>query len=412
MGKKTNQYNALFQPITIGKVEIKNRVAMAPCATHQSTPDGYVSEQDKAWFAARARGGTGLIITCPVMTTPKIAENTPIFNPRLYNLRHKPGMSTLAEVVHSFGAKIFANLPPGGGRQTGGGPSPSAIPIEYRPELMPRIAIREHEKRGLHYSLAVSLQRLSTITPQVLTIDEIVDQENNMANSALLARQCGFDGVELAMAHGHLVHQFFSPRTNKRDDMYGGTFENRTTFAMNIFRKVREKVGDDFCVGFRISGEEHMPGGLSHDEVKKICKRAEPFVNYVHLSDGCYEANVYAFPDEDGTMLKYAESLKGILKIPVLTPSIHDPEMAARAVQEGKTDMVAHGRPLIADPHWANKVAEGKRPVKCIRCNIGCLRFPSEATPIRCMVNPEAGLEQYVPEYQFSRPFKKHWYHE
>lgn len=233
-----------------------------------------------------------------------------------------------------------------------------------------------------------------------------------MASSALLARQCGFDGVELAMAHGHIVHQFLSLRTNKRNDLYGGSFENRARFAINILKKVREEVGSDFCVGFRISGEEHMPEGLTHNEVKKICQIAEPFADYVHLSDGCYEAAKYFLPDEDGTMLKYAESLKKILKIPVLTPSIHDPEMAARAIQDGKTDMVAHGRSLIADPNWANKVAQGKRPVKCIRCMIGCVRFPSEGTSIRCMVNPEAGLEQYVPEYQFSRPFKKHWYHE
>jgi 2,4-dienoyl-CoA reductase-like NADH-dependent reductase (Old Yellow Enzyme family) len=371
-----------------------------------------VSEQLKAWFGARARGGTGLIITCPVMTNPKTAENTPIFNPRLYNFRHKAGMSDLAEVIHSFGAKVFANLVPAGGRQTGGGPSPSAIPIEFHQELMPKIATNEHEKRRLHFSLALSLQRLSSVIPPVLTIDEIVEMENNLASSALLARQCGFDGIELAMAHGHLVHQFFSPRTNKRDDEYGGTFENRTRFAMNIFRKVRDKVGNDFCVGFRISGEEHMPEGLTFDEVKKICKDAEPFVNYVHLSDGCYEAGKYFVPDEDGTMLGYAESLKRILKIPVLTPSIHDPEMAARAIQDEKTDMVAHGRPLIADPNWANKVVKGKRPVKCIRCLIGCVRFPSEGTSIRCMVNPEAGLEQYIPEYQFAKPFKKHWYHE
>ena len=408
----SNKVEALFQPITIGKVEIKNRIAMAPCATHQATPDGYVSEQLKAWFGARAKGGTGLIITCPVMTHQRTAENTLIFNPRLYHFKHRAGMSDLAEVIHSFGARVFANLVPAGGRQTGGGPSPSAVPIEFHPELMPEIPMKEHEKRGLHFSLAVSLQRLSSVVPPVLTIDEIVEMENDMASSALLARQCGFDGVELAFAHGHLVHQFLSPRTNKRDDLYGGSFENRTRFLMNILRKVREKVGSDFCVGFRISGEEHMPEGLTHDEVKEICQIAEPLANYVHLSDGCYEAGKYFIPDEDGTMLKYAESLKKILKIPVLTPSIHDPEAAARAIQEGKTDIVAHGRPLIADPNWANKVAQGERPVKCIRCLIGCVRFPSEGTSIRCMVNPEAGLEQYVAEYQFARPFKKHWYHE
>lgn len=401
-------YEALFHPITIGKVEIKNRIAMAPCATHQATPDGYVSNQIKAWFVARAKGGTGLIITCPVMTNPRTAEGTPFFNLRLYDVCHKAGMGELAEFVHAFGAKIFANLVPGGGRQTGGGPSPSAIPMEYYPEMLPEKARKEHEKRGLRFGL---FDYRNPPIPRVLIIEEIIEIEDYLANGVFLAKQCGYDGVELAFAHGHLGHQFFSSRTNKRDDLYGGNFKNRTRFFMNVLKKARDKVGRDFCIGFRISGEEHMPEGLTHDEVKEICQQAEESVDYVHLSDGCYEAAKYVFPDEDGTMLKYAKSLKSILKIPVLTPSIHDPETAAEAVRSGKTDMVAHGRPLIADPNWVNKVANGEKIVKCIRCDIGCLRFISENAPVRCLVNPEAGLEEYIPEYHLSRPFKKHWYH-
>ena len=411
-GKKIVRHEVLFQPISIGQVKIKNRIAMAPLCTHQANPEGYVNEQTKAWFAARAKGGVGLIITNPVMTNPGTAEGTPFFNLRLYRPDHMAGMSELAETVHAFGAKIFANIVPGGGRQTGGGASPSAVPIKLELNMMPKIAAREHEKRGLRFFFVEGFKALESVIPKVLTIDEIVEIEDYLANAVLMARQCGFDGVELAFAHGHLGHQFFSYRTNKREDIYGGSFENRTRFLMNVLKKAREKVSRDFCIGFRISGEEHLPNGLSHDEVKEICQQAEPLIDYIHLSDGCYEVAKYVFPDEDGTMLKYADSLKGILKVPVLTPSIHDPEMAARAIQEGKTDMVAHGRPLIADPNWTNKVAEGKRPVKCIRCLIGCFRFIGRGLPIRCLMNPEAGLEEYVPEYRLSRPFKRHWYHE
>jgi len=216
--------------------------------------------------------------------------------------------------------------------------------------------------------------------------------------------------VELNFAHGQLGFQFLSPRTNKRDDLYGGSFENRTRFLMNTLRKAREKVGRDFCIAFRISGEEHMPGGLTHDEVKKICQQTEDLIDYIHLSDGCYEALKYTFPEEDGTMLKYAESLKKALKIPVVTPSIHDPGMANKAVKEGKTDIVALGRALIADPDWAHKAAQGKRITKCIRCDIACFRFISDDLPTRCIMNPRAGLEEYIPAYRRSEPFKKHWY--
>lgn len=411
MEKRDKKFEALFQPITIGRIEIRNRIAMAPLASHQATPDGYVNNQVRAWFAARAKGGTGLIITSPVFVYPKFAEASSFFNLRLYQHRHKAGMSDLAEIIHDFGAKIVAQLAPGGGRQSGGS-SPSAVPIEFHPDMTPEKTVKEHEKRGLRFGLADFMQRLHGVVPPVLSIEEIIEIENYWANGVLLAGQCGFDGVELHFAHGHLGYSFLSPRMNKRNDLYGGSFENRIRFMLNVLNKARDKVGRDFCIGIRVNGEEHMPGGLTHNENKKICQQVEKLVDYIHLSDGCYEVLKYPFPDEDGTMLKYAESLKKILKIPVITPSIHAPELAARAIESGKTDMVALGRPLITDPDWANKVAAGRKPVKCIRCNIGCLRWIGTGLPLRCIVNLKAGLEEYIPEYLLSRPFKKHWYHE
>lgn len=405
--KESGKHKALFEPITIGKVEIKNRIAMAPMCTHHATPDGYVNEQVKAWFAARARGGTGLIITSPVPGDPK--QRVAHANLQLYDWSHKLGMSELAETIHSFGAKVFLQTGPGTGRQFGQ-PSPSPIPCATPPEMLPPKTLKEHEKRGLKF--VGPLEPVRGVIPPVITIEEIEHSEDCCANTAFLARDCGYDGVEIHVAHGQLGHQFFSSGTNKRTDMYGGSFENRTRILRNILTKARKKVGRDFCIGFRISGEEHMPGGLTHNEVREICKQMEELVDYVHLSDGSYEALKYFLPDEDGTMLKYAESLKKVLKVPVITPSIHDPDIAARAVEDGKTDIVALGRGLIADPDWANKVASGKRPVRCLRCNIGCLRwFAIPGLPTRCEVNPVAGLEQYVPEYRPSRPFKKHWIH-
>lgn len=411
MERVSEKYASLFQQITVGKLEVRNRIAMAPMCTFMTTHDGYVDNQTKAWFAARAKGGTSLIVSSPVVANPKGAEANADLNLRLYNDSHRKGMSELAEIVHIFDAKFVIMVGSGGGRQRGSD-APSPVPIEYHPELMPDKVVKAHKERGLHFYNAEVLQKLHGVIPSVITVEKIVEHEDNCANVTLMARQCGIDGVEFHHGHGHLGHQFLSPRTNKRTDMYGGSFENRTRFLMNMLIKARKKVGRDFCIGIRISGEEHMPGGLTNDDVVKVCQQAEELIDYVSLTDGCYEAFKYFLPDEDGTMLQYAENLKKVLKIPIMTPSIHNPEMAAQAVAEGKTDMVAHGRPLIADPAWANKVAQGKSPVKCIRCGIGCLRFRGEKTPLRCMVNPEAGLEEYILEYQPSRPFKKHWYHE
>ena len=404
MEKEIKKHKALFQPITIGKVEIKNRIAMAPLATNQATPDHYVTEQHKAWFAARAKGGTGLIISSPTHVVPRDIPQLGVL--RLCDWTHKLGMSELAETIHAFGAKTFLFITPGCGRQLNQ-PSPSAVPIEVLPELLPEKARKEHEKRGLPYFGI--LEHLRGAIPPVLSIDEIVEIEDSIANGALMARQCGFDGVELMCGHGQLGHQFFSRRCNKRDDLYGGSLDNRMRFLKNMLTKAREKVGRDYCIGLRISGEEHMPEGLTFEEVKTICAEMEKLLDYIHLTDGCYEALKYMEPDEDGTMLKYAEGLKKILKIPVITPSIHDPDMAAQAIENGKTDMVSLGRALIADPDWANKVAEGKRPIKCLRCNIGCLDRVPDQVPIRCEVNPRAGQEQYIAEYRRSAPFKKYW---
>jgi len=400
-----NKYEAIFKPVRIGNIEIKNRIAMAPMATYQANPGGFASEQTKAWYAAPAKGGCGLIITAPHHTYPKEAALM-ICHAHLFDRVHKTGMSEVAEVVHAFGAKVFAQVVSGNGRQGKGG-APSAVPYETTADMLPEKSVKEHEKRGLAYFWE---ERMHGPVPPVLDIEEIKEREEYWANGARLAKECGFDGAEIHTGHGYLGHQFLSPRSNKRTDEYGGSFENRTRFIRNTVTRAREKVGKDFVLGLRISGDERMSGGLTHAEVLRICQELEPMLDYLHLTDGSYEALKYFFPNEDGTMLPWAVSLKKVLKIPVMTPSIHDPDNAEAALASGQTDMVSLGRALIADPEWVNKTAAGKRPVKCLRCNIGCLRFISNQLPTRCIVNPRAGLEQYVPEYRLSPPFKPHWY--
>lgn len=407
--KKNKKYEALFQPIKIGKVEIKNRIAMAAIMQYGTSLCGDVNEQVKAWYAARAKGGTGLIFT-PINSNEKVAkESFPYRILSLYNFSHIFGVSEMVEVVHAFGSKIFAQLSPGNGRQ-GISSAPSAIPYHIPEENLPQRALAEHKKRGLPYLLAV--YRRNGPIPPVLSLDEIHWIEDQLANSVSLAKRCNFDGVELHFAHGYLGFGFLSPRSNKRNDMYGGSLENRMRFLVNAYTKARKKVGNEFCIGFRISGDEHMPGGLGHEEVIKICKEMEALgVDFIHLSDGSWEAANRLFPDEDGGPhnLEHSESLKNELKIPVITPSIHDPDLGEEALKKGRTDMISLGRGLIADPAWANKVSAGKTPTKCIFCQIGCISRIVNFLPLRCIVNSEAGFEQYNPEYRLSKPFKKNW---
>ena len=403
------QYEALFQPIKIGKVEIKNRIAFAAIMQYGTSLCGDVNEQVKAWYAARAKGGTGLIFTGAINSNERAAKASPYRNLNLYDLRHLFGITELVEVVHAFDSKIFAQLSPGPGRQ-GIFPAPSAIPYHTPEENFPKRAVAEHKKRGLPFPFAV--YRSNGPIPPVLSLEEIQWIEDEWANSVELAKRCNFDGVELHSAHGYLGFGFLSPRSNKRDDMYGGSLDNRMRFLVNAYTKARKKVGNEFCIGFRISGDEHMPGGLVHEEIIQICKRMEGMgVDFIHLSDGSFEAANRLFPDEDGGPhnLEHSESLKRELKIPVITPSVHDPDLGEEAVKKGRTDMISLGRGLIADPAWVNKIAAGKTPTHCIFCLIGCISRIVNFLPVRCIVNSEAGFEQYNPEYKLSPPFKKNW---
>ena len=181
----------------------------------------------------------------------------------------------------------------------------------------------------------------------------------------------GFDGLEIHAPHGYLEHQFLSPRSNKRTDDYGGSLENRMRFLLECYDSARAAVGDAIPIGVRLSGDEHMPDGIHHDEMKVVVKTlGERGIDYVHMSDGSYEALKHFFPEKDGTMIEPAESFKSVLPkgVPVICASIHDPAKSAAAIREGRIDMVSLGRQMLADPDYANKVQAGEKVDKCSRC--------------------------------------------
>jgi len=237
--------------------------------------------------------------------------------------------------------------------------------------------------------------------PRELTPSEIVSFENEFAKAAARAKRAGFDGIEIHACHGHLIAQFLSPNTNKRADEYGGSLGNRMRFLANIIRKTRAQVGENMALGVRISGNEHIQGGLVNQDFKVIVEELQKEgIDYVHVSDGTLESFSYFLPQTDGTMLDEASVFKQVLTIPVITPSIHDPAMADRAIQDGKTDMVSLARGLLADPEWARKVSQGQASeiVKCTRCNF-CMSREAVGLPARCPLNPNSGRERYMPQY-------------
>ncbi len=433
----------LFEPIQIGKIELKNRIAMSPMNMGYTGPEGYASEQTNAWYATRARGGFGLIITECVVANPYPWRGSDSLNPLLCDSQRKyRQLSQLADVIHSYkGTKVFMQLSPGWGRQ--GHPdmehdniaagAPSAIPMEMDmrkfnkgwAKQIKRMGIRllddlggmekiqglnDAEYENLKEIAFAYLQReapqffhvVKGNTPRELTIAEIEQLEDFMVEQACAAYHLGFDGVELHTPHGYLLHQFLSPRSNQRTDRYGGSTENRARVVTNILERVRKKAGPDKVLGCRLSGDELMPGGLTHEEACKMVKLfADAGANYFNISQASYENPGAAFaPDGEDDFTRWAPGFKAASGgLPIITPSFILPETAAAAISSGQTDIIALGRQSIADPYWPAKVKSGRSEdiMKCTRCQ-QCYMNLFESRWIRCSVNLTAGFEKYYPE--------------
>jgi 2,4-dienoyl-CoA reductase-like NADH-dependent reductase (Old Yellow Enzyme family) len=397
----------LFQPIRIGRCQVANRIVMAPMNVLMSSGNtGLVNDQILAYYAARARGGTGLLISECVLGT-RLASRFPYTtNLHLFNSTHLAGLEELSETVHAFGAKIFIQLSIGFGRQGHSPdhespPAPSAIPYRTDPEMLPKTVLKNASRESSWFLHPETPFASRPDMPREMTREEIHSEIAEYGRSCRLAVVAGFDGLEIHAPHGYLEHQFLSPRSNKRTDEYGGSLENRMRFLLECYESARAAIGDAIPIGVRLSGDEHMPDGIHHDEMKIVVKTlGERGIDYVHLSNGSYEALKHFFPETDGTMLEPAEGFKSVLPdgVPVICASIHDPAKSAAAIRAGRIDMVSMGRQMLADPDYANKVRAGEKYDKCARCN-ECLLRTARGLTVRCSTNPNLGRERFMPEY-------------
>lgn len=393
------EFKKLFEPIKIGPVEIKNRIAQSPCNLHFSV-GGFATEQDRAYFAARAKGGVGLSIVGAVCGLKKDFDDMSLVMPNLFEYGHLGPLQDVVEGIHEYGAKAFVQIIIGLGGQTrrpkGETVSASAVQISIPPENKLEI-VKKMQDRFLPLT-----DNLAYPVPRPMTVEEIQQRQDDYCKSVRLAMFAGFDGVEIHACHGYLLHHFLSPRTNKRNDDYGGSLTNRMRFTLEVVKKVKATVQDDIAVGMRISADEHMPGGFTLDDVKIVTKACqEAGLDYINLSDGSHESRKYFWPEKESDhLLDEAKELKKVLKIPVITPSIHDPVHAETALGQGKTDMISLGRQLMADPDWANKVKEGKiSDIQRCRRDYICYLWMIAEGQVRCEVNPNLGRERYMPEY-------------
>lgn len=434
--------DVLFEPTNIGNVELKNRIAMAPMNMGWSGPWGFPSPQTYAWYATRAKGGFGLLITEAIVANPFKWRGSDLLNPLLmHNERHHRFLSRLVNIVHSYDkVKICAQISAGWGRQgvhwpedpsiPAAGPSSVPLHLDFRllnkgwmkgmkplaPALIEGIgdydkfqqmSDEEYEKvhKMILQGVAATMPELYHVfegpSPRELTIPEIEDLVDVMVEQICRAYDIGFDAVEIHTPHGYLLHSFLSPRCNKRVDKYGGSLENRGRIVTDIITRVREKIGPDKPLGARLSGDELTPGGMTHEEACKfITLFKDAGCNFFNISQGSYE-NPGAFgPDKEDAFSRWAPGFKKASGgLPIVCPGWTVPETAAEAVRTGAIDIISLGRPAIADAYWPAKAKAGRTKdiVKCARCQ-NCYLMLNTARWCYCSVNPSAGLEEYYPE--------------
>jgi 2,4-dienoyl-CoA reductase-like NADH-dependent reductase (Old Yellow Enzyme family) len=398
------EFKRLFEPIKIGPVEIKNRIVMAPMLTHMANADGSISEQELCYYAARAKGGVGLIITGVFLTSRRAFEQQTmragaLFDPGV----HLNGTCELAETIHGFGAKVFIQLSPGMGRQQGNVRTPlysASAGIPLNPELA-----SANRGKAMDPFLKISPRVKSGFSnmPREMTAAEIQEEIKDYIKGTDLAIVAGFDGIEIHAPHGYLIHQFLSPRTNRRKDEYGGSPENRFRFLGEILTGLRKEFGPALPVCVRLSSADHVEGGITPEDMREYARLSEAAgADVIHLSDGCHEAAKYFFPEQENTHIleEQGQKLKAVVKIPVISFSIHDPVLAEKAIAEGQTDMISAGRAFMVDPEWPEKVRQGrlKEIVRCQREH-ACQAAVVRGGPLRCILNPNLGRERYMPEY-------------
>lgn len=366
------KYPKLFQTLDLGFTELKNRVLMGSMHTGlEEEKNGF--QRMAAYYSARAKGGVGLIVTGGV--APNRAGWVSPFSLRLAGSSQVKDHEIVTRAVHESGGKICMQILHAGRygyHPLCVAPSPIKAPINrFRPRAL--------TKRGIEKTI------------------------RDFTICAALARESGYDGVEIMGSEGYLINQFIAQKTNRREDEWGGPFENRIRFPLEIIRSVRQRVGDDFIIIYRLSMLDLVKGGSTWEEVVALAKRVEASgATLINTGIGWHEARVPTI----ATVVPRAgfawvtKRLMGEVTIPLITTNrINMPQTAEAVLEDGAADMVSMARPFLADPEWVNKAKEEReREINtCIGCNQACLDHIFEQKTASCLVNPRACFETLRP---------------
>jgi 2,4-dienoyl-CoA reductase-like NADH-dependent reductase (Old Yellow Enzyme family)/thioredoxin reductase len=381
------RFKKIFEPANIGQMRLKNRIVMPPTGTNYAEKGGAISQRTLDYYAARARGGVGLIIVEGSAPNPR---PTVAYQASLGDDKMIPSWQDVTDAAHKYNARIaiqimHSTMENWDGKVVQVGPSPVIVPAR----VMGAPGNPPHE----------------------LTVEEIAERVKWFASAARRARKAGFDGVEVHGAHQYLVSAFLSSATNKRQDKYGGSIKNKARFLVEIIQAIREEAGQDFPVWVRINAQEWgVEDGITIEETKQVV----PLIvaagsQAIHVSGYGVGSYITTAPiaDTPGFLVSLAEEVKKLTDVPVIAVGRLDLELGEKILEEGKADLIAIGRRLMADPDLPNKTAEGRLAeitpcIGCMEC-IERLAFDVHGEGVSCVVNPTLGRES---EYQI-KPVSK-----
>ena len=370
------KYTRIFEPGRIGSLQLKNRIVM-PAMHLTYSEDGTATEQFKEFYYRRAEGGAGLII-CGGCRFDEYGGAPGMIS--LENDRFIPGFREFTDGMHVRGAKVAVQLYHGG----------RYVRKAFLPEGSAAL------------SASATTSAFTHEQAKEMSIEEMHTVIRKWAEAAVRAKKAGFDAVEILGSAGYLICQFLSPVTNLRTDEYGGSWENRTRFPMEVLAAIREAVGPDYPLILRIAGNDFIPGSNTNAEAVAFAKLAESAgIDMLNVTGGWHETVVPQLPGEVpfGSFVYLAEAVRQAVSIPVMACNrLNTPSVCEEVLAQGKADLVGLCRPLLADPDWPRKASEERdneiRP--CVGCNQACLGHTFFGQPVGCLVNPEAGQEYRI----------------
>lgn len=361
----TTQYPHLFAPLDLGFTTLKNRILMGSMHTNlEERPKGF--ERLAAFYAERAKGGTGLIVTGGI--SPNIEGGGMPAAALLCKSEEVERHASITKAVHDEGSKICLQI--------------------------------LHAGRYAYHSMSIAPSAIQApinpFKPRELSSNEIDAQIDAFAHTSALAKKAGYDGVEIMGSEGYFINQFIAARTNHRQDQWGGSYENRTRIAIEVIRRTRERVGNNFIIIYRLSMLDLVEDGSSWDEIVQLGKNIEQAgATLINSGIGWHEARIPTI----ATMVPRAAftwitaKIRKELTIPIITSNrINMPDTAEQVLARGDADMISMARPMLADPEWANKAATGRSDEinTCIACNQACLDHVFQGKLTSCLVNPRA----------------------